>query len=91
MALQKNDRDDSSKVVPEDKVEEETLKVAAKICEFSKEVTALGKASFYAQMALEKKAAYRFAEKVMVDNLSLEDSQEGIGAFFEKRKPKWKS
>ncbi|KAL8596776.1 Enoyl-CoA hydratase domain-containing protein 3, mitochondrial [Nucella lapillus] len=80
-----------SKVVPENTLQEETDKVAGKIREFSKEVTALGKAAFYSQMSLEKRAAYRFAGKVMADNLELGDSQEGIGAFFEKRKPQWKS
>ncbi|XP_076437794.1 enoyl-CoA hydratase domain-containing protein 3, mitochondrial-like [Babylonia areolata] len=80
-----------SKVVPEDLLQEETQKIASKICEFSKEVTALGKAAFYSQMSLEKRAAYRFAEKVMADNLELFDSKEGIGAFIEKRKPQWKS
>ena len=33
----------------------------------------------------------RFAEKVMVDNLQLLDSKEGINAFIDKRKPQWKS
>ncbi|KAK7091695.1 enoyl-CoA hydratase domain-containing protein 3, mitochondrial-like [Littorina saxatilis] len=79
-----------SKVVPEEKLEEETMKIAKKICEYSKDVIALGKAAFYSQMSLEKKAAYRFSEKVMVENLQLQDCKEGIGAFIEKRKPNWK-
>ncbi|BFZ21448.1 hypothetical protein BsWGS_24487 [Bradybaena similaris] len=78
-----------SKVVPEDQVEEETLKIAERICETSKSVVALGKAAFYSQMALEKKHAYRFAEKIMVQNLTLTDGQEGIQAFIHKRKPEW--
>jgi len=78
-----------SKVVPDEYVEEETMRIAERICDTSKQVIALGKASFYAQMALEKKNAYRFAEKVMVDNLGLDDGQEGIGAFIQKRKPEW--
>ena len=38
----------------------QTRRIAERICDTSKAVTALGKASFYAQMALEKKQAYRF-------------------------------
>lgn len=38
-----------------------------------------------------KNLCSRFAEKVMVDNLQLLDSKEGINAFIDKRKPQWKS
>ncbi|KAH9508346.1 Enoyl-CoA hydratase domain-containing protein 3, mitochondrial [Bulinus truncatus] len=79
-----------NKVVPEDQLESETMKLVNKICEQSKEVVAVGKKAFYSQIALEKKTAYRFAESVMVNNLSLEDGKEGIKSFIEKRKPNWK-
>nr|XP_022291786.1 enoyl-CoA hydratase domain-containing protein 3, mitochondrial-like [Crassostrea virginica] len=48
-----------SKVVPDDQLETETKKIAERICETSREVVALGKATFYAQMSLERKEAYR--------------------------------
>ena len=32
---------------------------------------------------------FREASKVMVDNLRLNDAQEGIKAFIEKRAPQW--
>ncbi|XP_033726998.1 LOW QUALITY PROTEIN: enoyl-CoA hydratase domain-containing protein 3, mitochondrial-like [Pecten maximus] len=78
-----------SRVVPEDKLEETTMAIANRICETSKSVVALGKATFYAQMNLERKEAYTLTSKVMVENLSLGDGQEGIRAFIEKRKPSW--
>lgn len=78
-----------SRVVPEDKIEEETMKIAKKICETSGPVVALGKSTFYAQINLDRTQAYWLTEKVMVENLSLTDGQEGIKAFIEKRKPKW--
>ncbi|XP_021360316.1 enoyl-CoA hydratase domain-containing protein 3, mitochondrial-like [Mizuhopecten yessoensis] len=78
-----------SRVVPEDELEETTLGIANRICETSKSVVALGKATFYAQMNLERKEAYTLTSKVMVENLSLGDGQEGIRAFIEKRKPSW--
>ena len=34
------------------------MKIARRICETSQSVVALGKATFYAQMKLEKKEAY---------------------------------
>lgn len=78
-----------SKVVPESRLEEETLAIAQRICQSSQPVVALGKATFYRQMAQGRDAAYATASKVMVDNLALTDGQEGIRAFVEKRKPVW--
>lgn len=78
-----------SKVVPEDKLEEETMKIAERICESSRSVIALGKATFYAQMNLERKEAYKLTSQVMVENLSISDGQEGIKSFIEKKKPVW--
>ncbi|KAK3611553.1 hypothetical protein CHS0354_016485 [Potamilus streckersoni] len=80
-----------SRVVPEDQLEQETMRIAEKICETSKDVVALGKATFYAQISLERKQAYSMTEKAMVDNLALVDGQEGVKAFVEKRKPNWTS
>lgn len=40
-------------------------------------------------MSQGRDAAYAIASKVMVDNLTLRDGQEGIRAFIEKRKPVW--
>lgn len=78
-----------SKVVPEKQLEEETLAIAQRICQASRPVVALGKTTFYRQMAQGRDAAYATASTVMVDNLALRDGQEGIRAFIEKRKPVW--
>ncbi|XP_040006442.1 enoyl-CoA hydratase domain-containing protein 3, mitochondrial isoform X2 [Xiphias gladius] len=78
-----------SKVVPEERLEEETLAIARRVCQASRPVVALGKATFQRQMAQGRDAAYATASKVMVDNLALRDGQEGIRAFLEKRKPVW--
>ncbi|XP_068558663.1 enoyl-CoA hydratase domain-containing protein 3, mitochondrial [Cebidichthys violaceus] len=78
-----------SRVVPEERLEEETLAIAQRVCQASRPVVALGKATFQRQMAQGRDAAYATASKVMVDNLALRDGQEGIRAFIEKRKPVW--
>lgn len=78
-----------SKVVPEERLEEEVASIARRVCEASRPVVALGKATFYRQMSQGRDAAYATASRVMVDNLSLRDGQEGIRAFLEKRKPLW--
>ncbi|KAI5100184.1 enoyl-CoA hydratase domain-containing protein 3, mitochondrial [Silurus meridionalis] len=78
-----------SAVVREERLEEETLAIARRICESSRPVVALGKAVFQRQMVQSRDAAYVTATTAMVDNLELRDGQEGIQAFLEKRRPLW--
>jgi enoyl-CoA hydratase/carnithine racemase len=49
----------------------------------------LGKAAFYRQAEMSLADAYRFAAEVMTENMMARDAEEGIGAFIEKREPKW--
>jgi enoyl-CoA hydratase/carnithine racemase len=49
----------------------------------------LGKAAFYRQAEMSLAEAYRFASEVMTENMMARDAEEGIGAFIEKREPKW--
>jgi len=37
------------------------------------------------------KDAYKYASKMMSLNMMAHDAKEGISAFLEKRKPKWKN
>ncbi|XP_007933627.1 enoyl-CoA hydratase domain-containing protein 3, mitochondrial [Orycteropus afer afer] len=78
-----------SKVVPEEQLEEETMRIAKKIASMSRPVVSLGKAAFYKQLSQDLKTAYCLTSQTMVDNLGLEDGQEGIKAFIQKRKPIW--
>jgi enoyl-CoA hydratase/carnithine racemase len=49
----------------------------------------LGKAAFYRQAEMSLAEAYRYAAEVMTENMMARDAEEGIGAFIEKREPKW--
>lgn len=79
-----------SKVVPNDNLHAEVMKIAERICETSRPVIALGKRFFYRQILLSRDKAYEEAGQTMVGNLRLRDTQEGIKAFFEKRAPVWR-
>ena len=49
----------------------------------------IGKRAFYAQAEMTTAEAYRFAGDVMVQNMGLDATAEGIAAFLEKRAPDW--
>jgi enoyl-CoA hydratase/carnithine racemase len=49
----------------------------------------LGKAAFYRQAEMSLAEAYRYAAEVMTENMMARDAEEGIGAFIDKREPKW--
>ncbi|TMJ35271.1 MAG: enoyl-CoA hydratase [Alphaproteobacteria bacterium] len=63
--------------------------IAARIAGKSKAVTKIGKEAFYRQIDMPLADAYDYAAHVMVENLLIEDSKQGIGAFIDKRPPKW--
>jgi enoyl-CoA hydratase/carnithine racemase len=68
---------------------DEALKLAKKITEKSASAIRLGKEAFYRQLEMPLADAYNYTAEVMVENLLTRDANEGIGAFIEKRKPKW--
>src|ERR1700676_4043691 len=49
----------------------------------------LGKEAFYRQAEMSLADGYRYAAEVMTENMMARDAEEGIGAFIEKREPKW--
>jgi enoyl-CoA hydratase/carnithine racemase len=63
--------------------------LAQKIAAKSTHVLAIGKKAFYAQREMGLAQAYDYAADVMVQNMFARDAEEGIGAFVEKRQPKW--
>jgi enoyl-CoA hydratase/carnithine racemase len=67
----------------------EALALAEKIAGKSTLTVKIGKEAFYRQAEMSLAEAYRFASDVMVDNMLRRDAGEGIGAFLDKRAPKW--
>lgn len=79
-----------NRVVPEAEVENAALELGRSIAEASPLVLALGKQTFYRQIEQDERRAYELAKGVMTMNLMAEDSQEGMKAFLDKRKPSWR-
>jgi enoyl-CoA hydratase/carnithine racemase len=71
-------------------LDKEVLKVAKIITSKSKLTIMIGKQSFYKQLEMPLKKAYAYTSKMMTKNIMAMDAKEGISAFLEKRKPKWK-
>lgn len=65
------------------------IALAQKVALKSAYTVKLGKAAFYRQAEMSLADAYRYAAEVMTENMMARDAEEGIGAFIEKRKPKW--
>ena len=68
---------------------EEAIKLAKTIAAKSALTVKLGKEAFYRQIEMPLHQAYNYAGEVMVENMLARDAEEGIGAFIDKRTPKW--
>ncbi len=79
-----------NKVVPKERLREETYSLASKISGASSLTVAVGKQAFYTQIDLDQPKAYAYAKEVMSLNAMADDAQEGMGAFLQKRVPCWR-
>ena len=73
------------------KLNNEVLKLAKKIASKSNLAIKIGKKAFYRQLEMPLRKAYIYSSKMMTLNMMAMDAREGISAFLEKRKPKWKN
>ena len=78
-----------NRVVAPDRVDEAALAFARTIASKSKATVAIGKAAFYAQVEQPLAEAYAYAADIMTRNMMHPDAAEGIGAFLDKREPRW--
>ncbi len=70
-------------------LQDETMALARKIASKSSMTLSTGKRAFYTQREMTLSEAYDYASGVMVENMLARDAEEGIGAFIEKRAPRW--
>jgi enoyl-CoA hydratase/carnithine racemase len=78
-----------NRVVPAAELDAAVTELADKIAGKSALTLAIGKEAFYEQLEKPLSEAYDYASEVMVKNMLARDAEEGIGAFIEKRDPKW--
>ncbi len=78
-----------NRVVPADALETETRALADLIASKPSATLRIGKEAFYRQLQMGVEDAYRYTAEVMTQNLLHADAVEGVGAFVQKRKPRW--
>jgi enoyl-CoA hydratase/carnithine racemase len=75
--------------VPAAEIRAEVDKVAERLLARPPAVLALGKKAFAEQLRMPIADAYRLATATIAGNMLMEEAEEGIGAFFDKRRPNW--
>lgn len=78
-----------TRVVPDDRIDEEVATLAGQLAALSPAALRLGKEAIYAMSEMEYGAALRYLREMIVLTAMTEDAKEGIRAFFDKRKPEW--
>jgi enoyl-CoA hydratase/carnithine racemase len=78
-----------NRVVPDDKLEEETFAWAKEIAKGSRITLGISKQVFYGQIEMTEDQAYHYAKEMMAIAALLPDAQEGFTAGIEKREPKF--
>lgn len=78
-----------NRVVPEDQLEDATWALAEKVASKLPVAVKIGKRAFYEQADMGLADAYRHTGAVMVANMLEQDTDEGISAFLDKRRPDW--
>jgi enoyl-CoA hydratase/carnithine racemase len=78
-----------NRVVKPDETVNAAVELGRKIAEKPKATLKIGKEAFYRQLEMPLEEAYAYASAVMVENMLHEEAKEGIGAFLEKRQPRW--
>ena len=78
-----------NRVVAPEILESETMALAQRIAGKPRATIKTGKEAFYRQLEMPLAEAYAYASKVMTKNMLDAEACEGIGAFLEKREPRW--
>jgi enoyl-CoA hydratase/carnithine racemase len=79
-----------NRVVPREALTDTLNELAGVIAAKSPLAVKLGKKAVREEAGLSLADAYACASRAIVENMLAADAEEGISAFFEKRKPMWR-
>jgi enoyl-CoA hydratase/carnithine racemase len=78
-----------NRVVAGDELQGQAIELGRRIAAKPAATLKLGKEAFYRQLEMPLEEAYGYAAEVMVANMLHAEAEEGIGAFLDKRQPRW--
>lgn len=78
-----------NRVAPAAELDSAVRELAENLLSKPAAVLAAGKKFFYRQLEMDMEPAYKLASQVITSNMLGDDALEGVGAFMEKRKPRW--
>jgi enoyl-CoA hydratase/carnithine racemase len=78
-----------NRVAAPDALAGETMALAQRVASRPRATVRTGKEAFYRQIDMTLEDAYAYAARVMSENMLAAEAEEGIGAFLDKREPKW--
>ena len=78
-----------NRAVPEADLDAAVADLAGTLASKLSSAVRIGKEAFYNQIEMGVAEAYDYTGRVMVENMMLRDTDEGIRAFIEKRSPDW--
>lgn len=78
-----------NRVVPDERLDEETWSFAKEIAQYSLVILGLGKQAYYQQIEMPERQAYHYAKELMGANALMADAVEGMSASIEGREPVW--
>jgi enoyl-CoA hydratase/carnithine racemase len=78
-----------NRAVPAEELERSTAELAETIAGKLGAAVKIGKQAFYEQIEMPLEQAYGHTGDVMVQNMMIRDTEEGIAAFIDKRTPHW--
>jgi enoyl-CoA hydratase/carnithine racemase len=79
-----------NQVVPAAQLDSAVQGLLERVTRGSADSKGIGKQAFYAQIDLDQPKAYAYAVEVMAATSQLPDAREGMRAFLDKRKPRWR-
>ncbi len=78
-----------NRTVPDEQLESNTTELAEKLASKLGVALKVGKQAFYNQLEKGLEEAYAYTGEIMAENMLYNDTEQGIAAFLDKRKPEW--
>ena len=79
-----------NRLVPKDELETQALKWAEELAQKSPVAVQIAKNAFYTAEDMDYAKQFAYMNEAFARLCTTDDAKEGVGAFFEKRKPVWK-